>query len=175
MIDIINKIIKIVPPRYLRSDFLTEQRKLMRNVPALPVAASLIASFIPPALASDICYKPVLFRDIFTLSQIPMGANTLLFGNEYANVPTGRANRYSIPVAGSLEPVPLSNPAVNRIGLHGVNVYPLTLAPVTLAVINCDGRAPGNFNVAAAMAKIDCANIHSAASAAAAGSRALGD
>jgi hypothetical protein len=163
----------------------------MRNVPALPVAASLIASFISPAIASDICYKPVLFRDIFRLSQIPMGANTLLFGNEYANEPTGRANRYSIPVAGSLEPVPLSNPAVNRIGLHGVNVSvhwgnhsdctfafdvnPLTLAQVTPAVINCDGRTPGNFNVAAAMAKIDCANIHSAASAAAAAGRALGD
>jgi hypothetical protein len=126
----------------------------------------------------------------FTLSQITTGANTVLFGNMYA-MENPRTARYSIPIAGSLEPVPASNPSVKRLGLHGVNVSvhwgnhsdcsfafdvnPPTLAPATPAVISCDGRTPGDCNATAAMAKVDCAMIHSAASALADGGRPLGD
>jgi hypothetical protein len=119
----------------------------MRHVPALLI----FASFIPAAQADEICFKPVHFGDIFKLSEINTGADTLLFGNEYA-IENGSTARYSLPVVGSLEPVPLSKPAVKRLGLHGVNVSvhwgnhsdctfafdvdPQTLAPATPAVIS---------------------------------------
>jgi hypothetical protein len=152
-------------------------------------ASLLFASLITPAQA-EICYTPDNYRDIFTLSEITSGNDTLIFGNEYAIELSSKSSRYSIPLVGSLELVPLSNPSVQRLGLHGVNVSthwgnhsdctfafdvnPLTLAPVTPLVVSCDGNTSGIYNVSAPIVIVDCNTITSAEPAVANGSRTLG-
>jgi hypothetical protein len=151
----------------------------------------LFASLITPAQA-EICYTPDNYRDIFTLSEmeIPSGNDTLIVGNEYAIEMSGTSSRYSLPLVGSLELVPLSNPSVQRFGLHGVNVSthwgnhsdctfsfdvnPLTLAPVTPLVVSCVGNTAGIYNVSASIAIVDCNTITSAEPAVANRSRTLG-
>jgi hypothetical protein len=140
----------------------------------------LFASLITPAQA-EICYTPDNYRDIFTLSEITSGNDTVVFGNEYALEVSGQTTRYSLPLVGSLELVPLSNPSVQRFGLHGVNVSthwgnhsdctfafdvnPLTLAPATPLVVSCVGNTAGVYNVSATMSQVDCSTISSASSA----------
>ena len=139
----------------------------------------LFASLITPAQA-EICYTPDGYYDVFTLSDSTSssGNDTVIFGNEYAIELSGTTARYSLPLVGSLEPVPLSNPSVQRFGLHGVNVSthwgnhsdctfafdvnPVTLAPVTSLVVSCDGNTAGIYNVSASIVQVDCNTITSA-------------
>jgi hypothetical protein len=147
----------------------------------------LFASLITPAQA-EICYTPDGYVDVFTLSgsTSSSGNDTVIFGNEYALEVSGTTARYSLPVVGSLEPVPLSNPAISRLGLHGVNVSthwgnhsdctfafdvnPVTLAPApppaTPLVVSCVGNTAGIYNISASIAQVDCNTISSAHSSA---------
>jgi hypothetical protein len=155
----------------------------------------LFASLVTPAQA-ETCYTPDGYVDVFTLSgsTSSSGNDTVIFGNEYAMELSGTTPRYSLPVVGSLEPVPLSNPAISRLGLHGVNVSthwgnhsdctfafdvnPLTLAPVTPLVVSCVGNTAGIYNISATMSQVDCSTISSASSAkpaVAIGGRSLGN